>query len=496
VPQRAGAGGRRSRGHGVGFRAVEADTGAIGGSRSHEFQVLADSGEDAIVSCEQCEYAANVEKAAIGGGAASDPKAESGGATSERSAASAGEQASTPLRKVATPGQRTVEEVSAFLRVPAARFVKSLVYVVDGGDAVLAMVRGDHALSEAKLKDALGAQTVVLASEDVVVRVTGAPVGFAGPIGLPGDLRRIADRALAELAEGLAGANEADQHLVGVSYARDLGAVELADLRVAAAGDPCPRCDGRFVLQRGIEVGQVFHLGTKYSAAMHATVLDAEGAERVLEMGCYGIGVTRIAAAAVEQNHDDDGIIWPMALAPFHVSIVTAGKEPELAAAAEQLDRELAALVAVVVEHLDAALGQVGLQRLGGGGQLGLLAGGDDQHLERRQRHRPLEAVGIVVLLDGGGDDARDADAVAAHDHRPELAVVAEVGAAHRLGVLGAEEEDVPDLDAEEALEGASAAARAQVAGGGDAQVGDLQRGRGGIGVHLFGVRFDGMANY
>jgi len=329
---------------GLRFRPVEADTGAIGGSRSHEFQVLADSGEDAIVSCEQCEYAANVEKAAIGAGsdgAASDGAA-AGGAASQRDAGRA--QEAMPLRKVATPGKRTVEEVSAFLGVPAERFVKSLVYVVDGGDAVVAMVRGDHALSEAKLKDALGAQTVALASEDIVARVTGAPVGFAGPIGLKTGLRRIADRALAGLTDGVAGANEADQHLVGVLQARDLADVEFADLRLAGEGDPCPRCGGRFVLQRGIEVGQVFQLGTKYSAAMHATVLDANGAERVLEMGCYGIGVTRTIAAAIEQNHDDAGIVWPMPLAPFHVVVVPVNWSDErLRTTAMRLHDELEA---------------------------------------------------------------------------------------------------------------------------------------------------------
>ncbi|MBI3768513.1 MAG: proline--tRNA ligase [Deltaproteobacteria bacterium] len=321
---------------GLRFRPVEADTGAIGGSRSHEFQVLADSGEDAIVSCDRCEYAANVEKAAIGD-AASAATAGAGGASCSASSA-------TALRTVATPGQRTVEEVSAFLAVPAERFVKSLVYVVDGGGPVLAMVRGDHVLSEAKLKDALGAQAVALASEDVVARVTGAPVGFAGPIGLPSGVRRVGDRALAGLVDGVAGANAADQHLVGVAHARDLADVELADLRVAGEGDACPRCDGRFVLQRGIEVGQVFHLGTKYSAAMHATVLDADGAERLLEMGCYGIGVTRTIAAAIEQNHDDAGIIWPMPLAPFHVVIVPVNCNDErLRTTAERLHDELEA---------------------------------------------------------------------------------------------------------------------------------------------------------
>src|SRR6266481_221949 len=312
---------------GLRFRPVEADTGAIGGSRSHEFQVLADSGEDAIVSCERCEYAANVEKAAIGG---EIPVQHA--------------PAGSAMRKRETPGKRTVEEVSEFLGVPPMRFIKSLIYLVDGETPVMAIVRGDHTLSEAKLKDALGAQTVMLAPEDVVMRITGAPVGFAGPIDLRTPIHRIADRALPIVTDGVAGANEADQHFVWVDWRRDLGDVELADLRVAAEGDPCPRCGGRLVLQRGIEVGQVFHLGTKYSAAMHATVLDAEGAERVLEMGCYGIGVTRTVAAAIEQNHDDAGIIWPLPLAPFSVAVVPVNwSDDRLRTTAMRLHDELEA---------------------------------------------------------------------------------------------------------------------------------------------------------
>jgi prolyl-tRNA synthetase len=312
------------------FRPVEADTGAIGGSRSHEFQVLADSGEDAIVSCDRCEYAANIEKAAIG-----DPAGD--GTT-------AGGGAAAAPRKVATPGQRSVDEVSAFLKVPPERFVKTLVYVTDDDTPVLAVVRGDHTLSEAKLKEALGVQAVTLASEAVVTRVTGAPIGFAGPIGLPASLRRIGDRGLAGLTDGVAGANEVDQHLVGVDQQRDLAGVELVDLRVAAESDRCPRCDGRFTLERGIEVGQVFYLGTKYSVAMGATVLDADGAERPLEMGCYGIGVTRTIAAAIEQNHDAAGIAWPMPLAPFQVVIVPVNWQDErLRATAEGLHDALEA---------------------------------------------------------------------------------------------------------------------------------------------------------
>ncbi len=310
---------------GLAYRPVEADTGAIGGSRSHEFQVLAESGEDAIVSCNQCEYAANVEKAGIGAVApatAADP---------------------TPLVEVPTPGQRTIEEVSAFMKMKPHRFIKTLLYVA-GDTVVVALVRGDHALSEPKLKDALGTPAVELAPESAVEAVTGAPVGFAGPIGLQGNVRLLADHALAGITAAVTGANKADTHVKGVSAVRDFGAAEFVDLRTATAGDRCPRCDGTFVLQRGIEVGQVFYLGTKYSEALKATVLDAEGKERVLEMGCYGIGVTRTIAAAIEQNHDEAGIIWPMPLAPFSVVIVPVSVTDEaMRTTAERLHDELTA---------------------------------------------------------------------------------------------------------------------------------------------------------
>jgi prolyl-tRNA synthetase len=331
---------------GLRFRVVEADTGTIGGSRSHEFQVLAESGEDAIASCESCAYAANVEKAAIGPGDAAGgggPPVPARGASGTRASAAAGEGAEA-LREVATPGKRTVEEVAASLDQPPARFVKTLLYVADGAETVAALVRGDHVLSEAKLKDALGAQAVELAGEAEVERVTGAPVGFAGPVGLKVPVRLIADRALAGVSGAVTGANKADAHLIGVDQARDFPQATFADLRVAGAGDPCPRCDGRFVLQRGIEVGHVFHLGAKYSAALGATVLDAEGRERVVEMGTYGIGVTRTMAAAIEQHHDDAGIVWPIPLAPFHVAIVPVNwADDQLRAAAERLHGELEA---------------------------------------------------------------------------------------------------------------------------------------------------------
>ena len=288
---------------GLDTRQVESDTGAIGGRRAHEFQVLADSGEDAIVSCNTCDYAANVEKAEIGKRALTPSPA------------------ANPLKKVRTPEKRTVEEVAAFLAEPPERFIKTLLVVTSAGDTIAALVRGDHELSEIKLRNRLGVPWIAMADADTVQRVTGADVGFAGPIGL--QVRIIADEALRGLAGGVTGANETDHHFVDVSQTRDFPDVAFADLRLARAGDPCPRCAaGVFNGHRGIEVGNIFYLGTKYSAAMKATFLDAAGQERPIEMGCYGIGITRTAAAAVEQFHDDNGIIWPLPLAPAHVHVV------------------------------------------------------------------------------------------------------------------------------------------------------------------------------
>jgi prolyl-tRNA synthetase len=311
---------------GLKFRPVEAATGAIGGSKSHEFHVLAESGEDALVSCGRCGYAANVEKAGI---QAVRPPVHGG--------------TLRPMRKVPTPGQRSVEEVSAFLAVPPDRFLKTLLYVTDTGEAVAAVVRGDHELSEAKLLQALGCQWLAMADAETVEKHTGAAVGFAGPIGLR--IRLLADHAIHGLAGAVAGANETDQHLVDVAQERDLPPVAFADLRTAQPGDPCVRCpDGVYEGHRGIEVGQVFYLGTKYSKAMGATYLDAGGQERLMEMGCYGIGITRTAAAAIEQHHDDNGIIWPLALAPAHVHLIAVNaKEAAQQAAAETLYGELTA---------------------------------------------------------------------------------------------------------------------------------------------------------
>ena len=307
---------------GLTFRAVEAGTGAIGGSLSHEFQVLAASGEDAIVSCERCGYAANVEKAEV----RAAPAAGAGGGGLER---------------VATPGKRSVEEVSTFLGLPRERFIKTLLYATAGGEAVAILVRGDHEASATKVQAALGGEPVALADEQAVERATGAPVGFAGPVGLK--IRMLADAALRGVRGAVAGANRADEHVVNVDQARDLPELVFADLRQARSGDACPRCDGgAFAEHRGIEVGQVFYLGTKYSEAMGATFLGADGRQRPIEMGCYGIGITRTVAAAIEQHHDDAGIVWPAPLAPYGVHVVPVSVEDaRLRETAEQLAASL-----------------------------------------------------------------------------------------------------------------------------------------------------------
>jgi prolyl-tRNA synthetase len=287
---------------GLDFRAVEAGSGAIGGSQTHEFQVLAESGEDAIVSCDTCGYAANVEKAEVP--PLPPPDVADG-----------------PLERVATPGARTVDEVSRFLGLPPERFVKTLVYQTAGGAALAVLVRGDHEVSETKVQAALGGEPVSLADEPTVEKITGAPVGFAGPVGL--SVRILADASLRGTRGMASGANRADEHVVGLEQARDFGGAHFADLRQARPGDPCPRCEGgRFVGHRGIEVGQVFYLGTKYSEAMQARFLGADGQERPIEMGCYGIGITRTVAAAIEQHHDAAGIVWPAPLAPFAAHVV------------------------------------------------------------------------------------------------------------------------------------------------------------------------------
>lgn len=295
---------------GLRFRAVEADSGAIGGSFSHEFMVLAESGEDAIVSCDSCEYAANVEKAEV--------------LWNEQLPAVPGQA----LQLVATPKQKTIREVADFLDLPAARLVKTLILQTSREEVVAVLLRGDRELNTIKLANLLAVDWVLPAEEEIVRRVTGAPAGFAGPVGL--DVRLLADNEVRAMSDYVVGGNAADRHYVGVSHPRDFTIDQFADLRRAEQGDPCPRCnDGRFESWRGIEVGHVFKLGSKYSEAMAATVLDDQGQHRTLVMGCYGIGVGRTVAAAIEQNHDEHGLKLPLPLAPFQALVVMLNPKDE-----------------------------------------------------------------------------------------------------------------------------------------------------------------------
>jgi prolyl-tRNA synthetase len=290
---------------GLDFRAVEADTGAIGGSRSHEFQVLAESGEDAIVSCSHCDYAANVEQAEL-------PVAELQGTPLEALA--------SPER-VETPDQKTITEVSAFLARPAAEFIKTLIVEADE-ELYAVLVRGDHELNELKVKKFLGAEEITLADEAKVIAATGAPVGYAGPVDLTGVKAILADIAIQGMDDAVVGANSADAHLIHVRPGRDFAVESYADLRMAVEGDACVRCGNKLRGYRGIEVGHVFYLGTKYSAPMRCTFLDERGREQAMVMGCYGMGISRVMAAAIEQNHDEFGIIWPRSIAPYEVAVL------------------------------------------------------------------------------------------------------------------------------------------------------------------------------
>ncbi|MGH7254410.1 MAG: proline--tRNA ligase [Nitrospirales bacterium] len=302
---------------GLKFRAVEADTGLIGGQSSHEFMVLADTGEETIVYDDQSEYAANVERAEV------QPPAE------------CAQEAPQPLQEVATPGKKTVEEVTAFLRVPATRLVKTLLYKTPK-DVVAVLIRGDHEANEIKLKKALDVTEIELADSETTAKVTKAPVGYAGPIGLK-PVRILADHAVKALRNVVVGANKADAHYVNANWDRDFQVERFGDFRNARAGDPSPRGGGALQVARGIEVGHVFMLGTKYSQAMQATFLDPQGKECLAVMGCYGIGVGRTAAAAIEQNHDAKGIIWPVPIAPFQVHLLSLSPSP----AVEETTRRL-----------------------------------------------------------------------------------------------------------------------------------------------------------
>jgi len=281
-------------------RPVEADSGAIGGSGSHEFMVIAESGEAAIVYCSECDYAANVEKA-------------------ELLPLEAVEEASKQLSAVNTPAVKTIAEVSAYLNIDPERMIKTVAYQTEK-DIVLALVRGDHEVNEVKVKNELNCLVLELASEQTVKDI-GSYIGFIGPVGLK-NVTIIADNTVMRLVNAVCGANKQDQHLLNVNPNRDFTVAKTADIRLIQENDPCPRCGQAVKMARGIEVGHIFKLRTKYSTALAATFLDENGKEKPMVMGCYGIGVTRTMAASIEQNYDKDGIIWPVPIAPYHAVIV------------------------------------------------------------------------------------------------------------------------------------------------------------------------------
>lgn len=314
---------------GLDFRPVLADTGSIGGNSSHEFHVLAESGEDAIAISDTSDYAANVEKA--------------------EAIAPVGERpvAKQTMQTVATPNQRSIAEVSAFLGVAATQMVKTLVVLADTEEGkpaqlVALVLRGDHALNEIKAEKLSGVKApLTMASDAQIETVVGCKAGSIGPVSL--SIPVIVDRSAAQLADFVCGANKDDFHLTGVNWQRDVALTRVEDIRNVVAGDASPDGKGTLVIKRGIEVGHIFQLGTKYSEALKATYLDDQGKEQIMIMGCYGIGVSRVVAAAIEQNNDERGILWPEAIAPFHVALIPVNKHksPEVAEACEKLYAEL-----------------------------------------------------------------------------------------------------------------------------------------------------------
>ncbi len=319
---------------GLDFRAVQADSGAIGGSFSHEFMVLADTGEDTIVVCKDCEFAANMEKAAVVMQEAGDttPLAE--------------------LEKVETPGKRKVKSVCEFLSIDSTELVKTLVFKADG-DTVAALVRGDREIEEVKLKNLLGVADLEMAEDKEVFDATGVPTGYLGPVGI--SVRIVADQEVAAMKNFYVGGNEKNYHMKNVNLGRDFEVEAIADLRQITTSDPCPECGGQLATTEGIEVGHVFKLGTGYSESMNATFQDSDGQEKHFVMGCYGIGVTRVVAAAIEQNHDENGIIFPVPLAPYSVVIVNLGlSDAEINGAAEKLYADFQeAGVEVIIDDRD-----------------------------------------------------------------------------------------------------------------------------------------------
>jgi prolyl-tRNA synthetase len=320
---------------GLEFRAVAADNGSIGGSGSHEFHVIADTGEDAIAYCPTSDYAANVEAAEA------LPLIATRAAPAEE------------MKKTATPGKAKCEAVAELLDIPLQRTIKSIVLATEneGAEATiwLLMLRGDHSLNDIKTIKLPGLKDYRFATETEIVDTFGTPPGYLGPIGTKKPVKVIADRTVANMSDFVVGANEVDFHITGVNWGRDLPEPEVADIRNVLAGDPSPDGKGTLEICRGIEVGHVFQLGTKYSESMNATFLDENGKPARMQMGCYGIGITRILGAAIEQNFDDKGIIWPEAIAPFEVVLCPMGYDRSEAVRAEA-DKLYAALLAAGID--------------------------------------------------------------------------------------------------------------------------------------------------
>lgn len=304
---------------GFDYRMVGADSGAMGGSKSVEFQVLVQSGEDFIAACTKCDFAENLEVATV-------PIKE------------IGTLPEIPARSlVETPGKKTIEEVSSFMNASPARFLKSLVYVV-GEELALAVVRGDHDVNEIKLARALGVSEVHLASAEAVGKAVKAKIGYIGPVDFPG--RVLVDPEAAQVSDAVTGANKTGFHVEHVQYGRDYQA-EVVQLRSMAAGDACPKCSAEVGIYRGIEAGHIFILGTHYSKKMNATFLDNQGDAKALVMGCYGIGISRLVASVIEQTHDEGGLVWPLSVAPYPVHICQLGEGDEVNAAVAKIEKEL-----------------------------------------------------------------------------------------------------------------------------------------------------------
>lgn len=377
---------------GLSFRAVAADTGSIGGTGSHEFHVLADSGEDAIAFCPDSEYAANIELA------------EALALETPRS------NHAQPMEKVATPGKTRCEDVAELLGLPLSRTVKAIAVMRDEHFFLL-LIRGDHTLNEIKASKLPFLNTFRFASDEEIERFVGCRPGYIGPVGLAPDIPVIADRTVADMSDFVCGANEAGYHLAGVNWGRDLrGPDHIFDIRNVVEGDPSPDGNGRLSICRGIEVGHIFQLRTKYSEAMNATFLDDSGHPRPMEMGCYGIGVTRIVGAAIEQNHDERGIIFPQAISPFEIAIapVGYGKSQRVRNAADALYSQLkAAGIDVLIDDRDerpgvmfADLELIGVPHRVTIGERGLKDGVVEYHARRDGAALmvPLAAINAFVL--------------------------------------------------------------------------------------------------